>query len=186
MTANSARSTVEQAITRTAHDWLLSVFHPRPAASGRCGQAPVPLPANHRVVTPTTAVQGLDFHPTSVKAARDFTASTLQDWGLARLCENTQLVVSELVTNACRHAAPHDATARRQPIQLCLVRHHSHAACMVIDPSSRVPTAVVTDPLAENGRGLHLIATFSDGWGCSVLDGWGKVVWAMFGIPDRS
>src|SRR5438067_2367113 len=41
--------------------------------------------------------------PQSLKAARDFAADTLRDWGLRALSQDAAVIVSELVTNALRH-----------------------------------------------------------------------------------
>jgi hypothetical protein len=35
-------------------------------------------------------------------------------------------------------------------------------------------------PLAESGRGLHLVCALSDQWGCTTPSNAGKVVWATF------
>lgn len=52
-------------------------------------------------------------------------------------------------------------------------------------PAVRVPDG---DLSAESGRGLFLVESFSDSWGWHPLAGAlrGKVVWALFRLPDRS
>ncbi|MEV7614740.1 ATP-binding protein [Streptomyces sp. NPDC089799] len=44
----------------------------------------------------------------AVRGARSFTRSTLGQWGLEERFDDVALVVSELVTNALRHALPQD------------------------------------------------------------------------------
>ena len=42
----------------------------------------------------------------SVRAGRDFTIATMRRWGVAERCDDIAVVVSELLTNALRHALP--------------------------------------------------------------------------------
>jgi hypothetical protein len=91
------------------------------------------------------------------------------------------MVVSELLTNALRHAlpAPGDILPRR-PIRLGLLQPGPCVLCAVGDPSSAVPVPRPAGPLAETGRGLYLICALSDQWGCTTPSNAGKVVWATF------
>ncbi|MFI5522465.1 ATP-binding protein [Streptomyces platensis] len=130
----------------------------------------------------------------SVRSARAFTRETLQGWELDELFDSVALVVSELVTNALRHAilaaperpdtAPEhpDATP---PARLHLMRWSSRLVCAVRDPSDDSPVAGEADFAAESGRGLHLVDSFSDSWGWHPLAGatHGKIVWALFRLP---
>lgn len=168
-------------MAQTADDWLFSAFPSCSAPAPRLA-AGFPLPVEHRMVTLTTAAYGLGFHPVSVRTARDFALTTLRDWGAHQITEDIRLVVSELVSNAIQHAAP--PTVDRgfaQPIQLCLLKRPSHVACMVIDPSPCPPMPPAFLPVSEreNGRGLYLVQSFSTDWGYRVLDGRGKIVWAV-------
>ncbi|RGD56358.1 ATP-binding protein [Kitasatospora xanthocidica] len=132
----------------------------------------------------------------AVRTARDFARSTLQLWGLTELFDDVALVASELVTNALRHAIgarpdpsggalgeydfPMKPTADgRLPIRISLVHRAPQVVCAVSDPSSTGPVAREADFVAESGRGLHLVESFSRSWGWHPL-GSGKVVWAMF------
>ncbi|MBV2363698.1 ATP-binding protein [Streptomonospora nanhaiensis] len=149
------------------------------------GLSPAPLPVGEHFVRPVTAVRGLGFHPASVKDARDFAHAVLAEWGFAGLSADVRLVVSELVTNACRHAAPVDAGLLSEwSIQFGLVRDDHELTCMVFDPSRVAPAMADPDDCEEGGRGLRLIDTYSSKWGWNILDGQGKVVWAAFSIPD--
>ncbi|MYW70304.1 ATP-binding protein [Streptomyces sp. SID8379] len=124
----------------------------------------------------------------AVRSAREFTRRTLADWDVPERFDDVCLVVSELVTNALRHALPADAAQSQDPpVRLHLMRWASRVVCAVRDPSDENPEAgdgedVVDDSCAESGRGLFLVDSFSDGWGWHPLAGRlsGKVVWALF------
>ncbi|MFF1476587.1 ATP-binding protein [Streptomyces sp. NPDC058301] len=121
----------------------------------------------------------------AVGGARQFTKKTLGQWELSERFDEVALVVSELVTNALRHALPAD-TARESdapPVRLHLMRWTSRLVCAVRDPSVDSPSSPGSDDCdAESGRGLFLVDSFSDSWGWHPLTGTlsGKVVWALF------
>lgn len=120
--------------------------------------------------------------PESVAEARDFAGSVLGTWGLAGMCDDVRLVVSELVTNALRHAVPvGDATT----IRLSMLHTGARLTCAVSDPSDQIPVHRDPDFTAQNGRGLHLVEAFSDSWNWAPLARQGKIVWASFVCPDR-
>lgn len=125
----------------------------------------------------------------AVRDARQFTRKTLDQWDLGDRFDDVCLVVSELVTNALRHALPPGATRltpQEPPVRLHLMRWTERLVCAVRDPSDDSPVARDSDDFsAESGRGLFLVDSFSDGWGWHPLAGAlsGKVVWAMFRLP---
>lgn len=133
--------------------------------------------------------------PESVKVARDFAKTTLRSWGMVDLLDDLGLVVSELVTNALRHAlSPRSGTTApasplpvgpdgERPFQLSLQRNGAHVVCAVTDPSNDIPVRREPDHIAETGRGLHLVECFSRAWGWTPLSDHGKVVWALFCPP---
>lgn len=124
----------------------------------------------------------------AVRTARRFTRSTLQQWDLQGLFDDVALVVSELVTNSMRYALPADpiAPGGEPPVRLHLMRWTSRLVCAVRDPSEESPVTGEADASAECGRGLLLVESFSDTWGWHPLAGAlrGKVVWALFRLPD--
>jgi anti-sigma regulatory factor (Ser/Thr protein kinase) len=128
-------------------------------------------------------VVGLAARPESVGRAREFVREALCDWGLDLLIEDVELVISELVTNALRHALLHvqsSEPSKRPAIRLSLIRADGYLMCAVTDPSSAIPLRREPDYAAQTGRGLHLVEAFSRSWGWTPLRGAGKVVWAMF------
>jgi anti-sigma regulatory factor (Ser/Thr protein kinase) len=120
-------------------------------------------------------LSGLGRGDVSAKTARDFTVVTLNDWGLGEMAGDARLVVSELVTNAVRHAG--------QPTRLRLLHRASYLVCVVFDPERQPPMVTDADHFAESGRGLRLVESLSCSWGWKLLDGDGKLVWAAFTAP---
>ncbi len=111
--------------------------------------------------------------PASVGILRAQATRQVEAWGLGELAITTELVVSELVTNAIRYATP--------PIRLRLLRD-ARLTCEVADSSSTAPRlrhARITD---EGGRGLFLVAQLTQRWGARY-SGDGKVIWAEQEIP---
>ncbi|CAM5642369.1 non-specific serine/threonine protein kinase OS=Streptomyces tendae OX=1932 GN=GUR47_19085 PE=3 SV=1 [Streptomyces tendae] len=123
-----------------------------------------------------------------MREARRFTRRTLDGWDTGDRFDDVCLVVSELVTNALRHALPADTPRhdeRHGPVRLHLMRWTERLVCAVRDPSHESPVARETDDFsAESGRGLFLVDSFSDSWGWHPLAGTlnGKVVWALFRV----
>lgn len=106
--------------------------------------------------------------PAAVAEARRRAAAQLKMWGLADAVPNTELIVSELVTNAIRHA--------RAPIELRLI-HDGTLICEVSDASSTSPHPRRANALDEGGRGLLLVGSLSERWGTRHT-GSGKTIWA--------
>jgi anti-sigma regulatory factor (Ser/Thr protein kinase) len=111
--------------------------------------------------------------PAIVANARTRTGEALAAWGLDKLALTTQLVVSELVTNAIRHA--------RGPIGLRLIRT-STLTCEVSDTSSAAPHLRRARTFDEGGRGLLLVAMLTDRWGSRPTAN-GKIIWAERRLP---
>ncbi len=143
----------------------------RSAAPADHGFQAAPQPAAECALGP-----GLE----SVRIGRRFTQTALRLWGMPDLCDQAELVVSELVTNAIRHGL---LSARRTieeyPIGLRLLSQVPFVTCMVTDPGGRMPVLSPAETDAECGRGLHVVASCSLRWGWRPVEAGGKVVWAL-------
>ncbi len=119
----------------------------------------------------------------SVRAGRDFAIAITRRWGAAECCDDIAVVVSELLTNALRHALP-DAgrVPPRGSVRLALLQPGRSVICAVADPSPKIPAPRLTGILCEGGRGLHVISALADAWGCTPPSHAGKVVWALFSL----
>jgi phosphoserine phosphatase RsbU/P len=102
-------------------------------------------------------------------AAADLLALVVTPQALA----DTMLVVSELVTNAVRHAAPGPAAV----VELYLAVAADQIRAEVCDSGDgfRVEPVVVADLGATGGRGLLLVNRFASRWGASTDAG--HTVW---------
>jgi len=158
--------------------WLMMAAEMAGLMNGDPRPAPDPVPAG-RASPPRIATRLLGAEPGSVRAARDFTVATLHRWGAAERSSDITLVVSELLTNALRHAGSGD-TGPRRPVWLGLLQPGPCVLCAVADPSEAAPTPQTPGSLAETGRGLHIICALSDQWGYTEPSETGKVVWALF------
>ena len=163
----------------TGRRWLLPAAEMAGLASGRWRPSPDPgLAGWDRLPRIATCTPGAGTG--SVRAARDFTVTTLHRWGAVEPSGDIEVVVSELVTNALRHALPGYGGARpRRTIRVGLLQLKPCLLCAVADPSTAAPVIRPPGPLGETGRGLHIICALSDRWGYATTDT-GKVVWAMF------
>ncbi|MGW0806425.1 ATP-binding protein [Nonomuraea sp. NPDC002799] len=109
--------------------------------------------------------------PACVATARKFVDQTLTSWGVVERTFDTQLVVSELVTNAMRHGGGAE--------QLRLLTHRTELACVVTDHNATAPVAAAPDVYSEFGRGLRLVDALCTAWGWLSPGGARKIVWAI-------
>ena len=132
---------------------------------------------------PLHAALPLGVLPTSPGCGRAWTRQILREWGLDRLTDSTELLVSELTTNALQASAAIADAA----IGLWLASDCERAVILVWDPSPQPPTPADPGQDAEDGRGLLLVQALSLQWGWYFLASTspgghaGKVVWAMVG-----
>jgi serine phosphatase RsbU (regulator of sigma subunit) len=102
-----------------------------------------------------------------VAEARRLATAQLEEWGLEDCTFVTELVVSELVTNALRYGM--------EPIQLRLIYDRT-LICEVSDSNSTSPHLRRARIFDEGGRGLMLVAQLTTKWGTRhTLTG--KTIW---------
>ncbi|MEU8934849.1 SpoIIE family protein phosphatase [Streptomyces sp. NPDC048409] len=145
---------------------------------------PVPQPDDIALLLTRTHALGADHvawwdvpvDPAAVADLRALASRQVVAWGLDELAMTTELIVSELVTNAIRYAEP--------PIRLKLLRD-AWLTCEVADASSTAPRLRHARSMDEGGRGLFLVAQLAHRWGARYT-GDGKIIWAEQEIPpDR-
>ncbi|MFI2410774.1 SpoIIE family protein phosphatase [Streptomyces sp. NPDC018947] len=111
--------------------------------------------------------------PAAVGEVRAGVTRRLAEWGLDELAFTTELILSELVTNAIRYGG--------ETVHVRVLRDRS-LICEVFDSSSTSPHlryAAMTD---EGGRGLFLVAQIAERWGTRYTPD-GKVIWAEQPVP---
>jgi serine phosphatase RsbU (regulator of sigma subunit)/anti-sigma regulatory factor (Ser/Thr protein kinase) len=126
------------------------------------------IPEDHRVCIK------LEPELQSVRQARALIRDPLKRWGLEDLIDNSELLVSELVTNAIRYA--------NGEIMLRLILEPDSLTVEVHDSSPALPRVLQADKDAENGRGLHVVSLMASKWGVRRTAG-GKVVWCEQQVP---
>ncbi|WP_374196669.1 SpoIIE family protein phosphatase [Streptomyces sp. ISL-96] len=133
------------------------------------------LVARTRLLDPgQIAVWDVPADPAAVAPVRAECGARLREWGLEEIGYTTELILSELITNAVRYGSP--------PIRVRLLRDRS-LICEVSDGSSTSPhlrRAATTD---EGGRGLFLVAHLAHRWGTRYTPE-GKVIWTEQPLHD--
>ncbi|MFE7932739.1 SpoIIE family protein phosphatase [Streptomyces sp. NPDC057456] len=112
--------------------------------------------------------------PRSVGRAREHARGQLLSWGLEPLVDTTELLVSELVTNALRYG--------EGEIRLRLLLDRT-LVCEVWDAGLVQPRRRRARDTDEGGRGLQLVGLLSAAWG-SRRTPRGKTVWFELPLPD--
>ncbi|GAA2920288.1 MULTISPECIES: SpoIIE family protein phosphatase [Streptomyces] len=127
-----------------------------------------------RLGTEQVAAWDLPSDPAVVADARRTATRQLAHWGLDELVFTTELVVSELVTNAIRYATG--------SIRLRLIRERA-LVCEVFDGGATAPHLRHPRTTDEGGRGLLLVSQLTQRWGTRfVADG--KIIWAEQSLTD--
>ncbi|MFJ8360851.1 SpoIIE family protein phosphatase [Streptomyces sp. NPDC093984] len=140
---------------RPSDDIALIVARTRALAADRVAEWPVPT------------------DPAAVGEVRASVTRQLALWGLEELTFTTELILSELVTNAIRYGSA--------PVRVRMLYDRS-LICEVFDGSTTSPHlryAAMTD---EGGRGLFLVAQLTERWGTRYTPR-GKVIWAEQSLP---
>ncbi|WP_432111982.1 SpoIIE family protein phosphatase [Streptomyces sp. YPW6] len=142
---------------------------------------PVPQPddialllARTHVLSPEHLVSwDVPVDPAAVGEIRAKVSRRLEVWGLEELSMTTELIVSELVTNAIRYASG--------PVRLRLL-FQSALTCEVSDASNTSPRLRHARTTDEGGRGLFLVAQLAHRWGTRYTPR-GKIIWAEQPVP---
>ncbi|MGW4806860.1 ATP-binding protein [Kitasatospora sp. NPDC004272] len=140
--------------------------------ASRAHPADPPRTGADRRSLPLTAVPG------TVARGREFTRLALRAWGwlpgpdpaVRAVAEDVLLMTSELVTNACQHAAG--------PYLLELTRYGPLVRVAVRDADDRPPVLRPPRvPARPGGHGLRVVDRLATAWGSEPLVGGGKTVW---------
>jgi hypothetical protein len=131
--------------------------------------------------------------PTAPRLARGFIGVVLSGWGLARLTDVAELLVSELTTNVVQAATGPDGNPRYDAtgkLPLLWVRMLSDHYRLMVEVWDNLPDALGgpmlrhAGPDEESGRGLEMVGALSEDWGWDSVPGWtGKRVWVLLALP---
>lgn len=159
--------------------------HPATGPERSSGVGPAPHPDDPG--PPLRSYLELGALPTAVPCARLHTRHVLGEWGLSALAPDSELLVSELVTNAVQAAA---GRAGQSAVRLRLSGDRARVLIEVWDANPRPPVPKnlgedgTPDPEEEGGRGLFLVATLSQRWGwLPTHEPPGKLVWCEYAGP---
>ncbi|MFI6347487.1 ATP-binding protein [Streptomyces sp. NPDC050560] len=116
--------------------------------------------------------------PQSADRARSLVRTALGVWGLRRAVDDCALIVTELVTNAVKHA-------RGPSLRVTVARRGRFVRVAVTDGSRTLPRLRHPSGAEADGRGLMLVDALADEWGAD-LKSWGKSVWANLDIESSA
>jgi len=133
------------------------------------------LVARTRLVPPSCVAEwDVPPDPAVVPSVRAECKEKLREWGLEEVGFTSELILSELVTNAIRYGSP--------PVNVRLM-YGRCLICEVSDGSSTSPRLQRAATMDEGGRGLFLVAQFAQRWGTRYTSR-GKVIWAEQTLHD--
>jgi anti-sigma regulatory factor (Ser/Thr protein kinase) len=117
--------------------------------------------------------------PTAVGSARKHARAIALEWGLPTLADNTELIVSELVTNSIQATEHLRSNNLEIPVvRLSLASDLQGILIRVWDPSSQMPIHHNAGPDDDSGRGLMMVSCLASEWGTYRKSN-GKVVWVI-------
>lgn len=105
--------------------------------------------------------------PTTVPRIRKRVRRQLAEWDVPGCGDTVELLVSEIVTNAMRHA---------WGAVLTLTIENGTCRCEVRDTNPAMPAICHAHEGDEGGRGIYLMEALADRWGARAEPA-GKVVW---------
>ncbi|MER5896039.1 SpoIIE family protein phosphatase [Streptomyces sp. NPDC001876] len=114
--------------------------------------------------------------PAGVATARAWARRQLAGWSLDELTFGTELIVSELATNAICYGKP--------PLELRLINGPT-LTCEVSDASLVAPHLRHAQTMDEGGRGLFICAELAHRWGARFTNQ-GKTIWTEQEIPPSA
>jgi anti-anti-sigma regulatory factor/anti-sigma regulatory factor (Ser/Thr protein kinase) len=157
-------SAVVADLTRMSVSRVMPVYPDRATAVLAAKQRPAP----RRFAT------RLEGTATAAGTAREIVAQACETWRLPHVVDDAQLIITELVSNAVRHA--------KGGLHLLMLLRDRHLHLSIADASGKQPRRILPDPdTGEGGRGLLLVETVAAAWGTSPTPG-GKVVWATLRV----
>ena len=107
--------------------------------------------------------------PSAPGCARGHAGNVLREWGLKEYADVTELVVSELASNAVQATRALSWLGRRPPIRVCLhgrsAYYDSGVLILVWDAVGGCPVRRETGLYEESGRGLAIVDAICADWG---------------------
>ncbi|MEU7137095.1 SpoIIE family protein phosphatase [Streptomyces sp. NPDC046261] len=158
-----------RALAETARNVVDALLPARPTDDVALLLARTRVLASERVATWTLPAEA-----SAAAQARSLMNDQLTAWDLEEMAFTTELIVSELVTNAYRYAGG--------PVTLRLIRGPC-LICEVSDTSSTSPHLRRARSTDEGGRGLFLVAQLTERWG-TRYGREGKTVWTEQALPS--
>ncbi|WP_323138977.1 SpoIIE family protein phosphatase [Streptomyces mirabilis] len=142
----------------------------------RPGDAILLVARTHAFPPDRVATWELDHNPTAAATARAHASRQLAAWDVEEeSVYATELIVSELVTNAVRYAAA--------PLRLRIIKDRT-LTCEVHDSSFTAPRMRHARTVDEGGRGLFIVAQLAQNWGTRYTPD-GKTVWTEQALPPQ-
>ena len=127
---------------------------------------------------PELLVLDLPAVPESAGVVRRALRTLLGDRSAGEVGETAELLITELVANAARHAGGQ--------VRVQVGLRSDHLLVEVLDSSAALPiSGPDVDWESESGRGIALVEALADRWGADPLPS-GKRVWFELSLPSRS
>lgn len=118
----------------------------------------------------------LPAEPQSAAEGRSLVLVACNRWNADDVCSDAELVITELIANAVRHAGTEIV------VRLVQLESNGGVRAEVTDQSTRPVRRRQLEALSESGRGLFLVDLLSTRWGADATTE-GKTVWAEI-VPD--
>ncbi|WP_314408635.1 SpoIIE family protein phosphatase [Streptomyces kroppenstedtii] len=165
-----ARSSVS--LDETCHDILQSLL----PSTGASDDVALLLARTKGLPSSQVATWEVPADPALVGPVRKQVVRQLAAWDVSEAAFTTELVVSELVTNAIRYG--------ERPIRLRLIHDAATLIVEVSDSSHTAPHLRRAKTFDEGGRGLLLVAQLTQRWGSRHTTE-GKTIWAELVFGDE-